>query len=200
MSIYIIKSKDLSLHDCYIGSCKNMRNRMVGHKYSCNNENSKHYNINVYQFIRANGGWDNFEMVQIASVWNKATKSLVEIEQDYIDYYKSNLNMLRAYLTDEQKKEEQKERHIKYSENNRDMLLKYYREYYYSNRENLLEKCKKYQDKNKDKIIDYKKNYYIKNANKLKERFNCECGGKYTQIHKARHFNSKKHKSFIENN
>jgi hypothetical protein len=40
---------------------------------------------------------------------------------------------------------------------------------------------------------DYKE--YIKEYRK--EKFNCECGGKYTLSHKLRHFNSKKHQKYL---
>jgi len=48
--------------------------------------------------------------------------------------------------------------------------------------------------------IDKRKEYYIKNREaiiiKKKEKFNCECGGKYTKGVKARHFKSKKHQNY----
>src|SRR5210317_751654 len=156
MSVYIIRCRNLAVQDCYIGSTEDVRMRRMQHKSSCNNENSKNYNLKVYQFIRANGGWDNFEMVQIGSVWNKATKSLVQIEQDYIDTYKSNLNMVRAYTSEEQKQE------------------------FYN------EQKKIYYQKNKNKISE-----------KRSEQFTCECGGRYTRCHKARHLRTTKHKSFV---
>ena len=36
------------------------------------------------------------------------------------------------------------------------------------------------------------------NKEKNKQKHNCECGGKYTHKHKARHYDSKKHTQFIE--
>jgi hypothetical protein len=110
MSIYIIRSKEPSLHDFYIGSTENMRDRGYQHKTNCKNEKRPHYNAKVYKFIRANGGWDNFQMVKIASVWGKATKSLFQIEQDYKDQYNPTLNTLRAYNSEEYTKEYRKEK------------------------------------------------------------------------------------------
>jgi len=46
---------------------------------------------------------------------------------------------------------------------------------------------KKYREANKEKIRE-KKN----------QKFTCECGGKYTGDHKARHERTKKHTQFIE--
>mgnify|MGYP005995719457 CR=1 FL=1 len=53
--------------------------------------------------------------------------------------------------------------------------------------------------------INYHKNYekkrYQENREKLlkkwSEKFDCECGGKYTHSHKTRHINSKKHQSYL---
>ena len=187
MSIYIIKSKEQSLHDFYIGSTEDMRNRKHKHKYDCYSKNGPKYNYKLYKFIRANGGWENFEMIQIASVWDKATKTLFQIEQDYIDQYKPNLNTLRAYRSEECDKQ--------HRENNKE----YYKEWRDKNKEYHKEYKKEHYEKNKDRILEKCKEYYHKNKDRISEKFTCECGGKYTRSHKSRHFKTKLHKSFIEN-
>ena len=57
-----------------------------------------------------------------------------------------------------------------------------------------------YQD-NKEKIVEYKKQHYQDNKKQIelksKEKFECECGGKYTYSSKSRHMKSKKHIKFI---
>jgi hypothetical protein len=63
--IYKLCCKDLSITDIYVGHTTDMRKRKWGHKSNCNNEKIKNYNLNVYQFIRNNGGWDNWEMIEI---------------------------------------------------------------------------------------------------------------------------------------
>jgi hypothetical protein len=42
-----------------------MRRRKWQHKNACNNETYKNYYFNVYKFIRDNGGWDNWDMIEI---------------------------------------------------------------------------------------------------------------------------------------
>ena len=48
----------------------------------------------------------------------------------------------------------------------------------------------------------YKKEWYEENAVRIRARdskkYQCECGGKYTHQHKARHFKSKKHQDHVE--
>ena len=63
--IYRIVCKDTSITDCYVGHTTNFINRKNGHKTKCNNEKDKNYNLNVYQFIRDNGNWENWDMIEI---------------------------------------------------------------------------------------------------------------------------------------
>ena len=62
---YKIVSNDLNITDCYVGHTTDFRRRKSQHKSACNNLNHKDYNSSVYQFIRSNGGWDNFNMILI---------------------------------------------------------------------------------------------------------------------------------------
>lgn len=47
---------------------------------------------------------------------------------------------------------------------------------------------KQYYEANKDKLSEQKK-----------QKFQCECGGYYTKVHKARHFKSQKHQEYLNN-
>jgi hypothetical protein len=58
---------------------------------------------------------------------------------------------------------------------------------------------KQYYKDNEDKIKQYHQQYYIDNADKFKQHFNCDCGGKYTQNHKAGHLKTKLHQNYINN-
>jgi hypothetical protein len=57
----------------------------------------------------------------------------------------------------------------------------------------------KYQ-KYKQKILLRQSEYQKKNEKKLKQKIQCECGGKYTYCSKSRHFKTKKHKDYISKN
>ena len=59
-------------------------------------------------------------------------------------------------------------------------------EYYRDNREHINEYCRKYKQNNKDSLNE-----------RASEKFNCECGGKYTRNHKLCHFKTKKHIAYI---
>jgi hypothetical protein len=96
MSVYIIRCKDKSISDCYIGSTADMKHRTDKHKRCCSNENYKGYDYKVYKYIRDNGGWDNFEVVEICKCDN-----LLETEQYYIDFLKPSLNSRNAIMDED---------------------------------------------------------------------------------------------------
>lgn len=60
--IYKIVCKDVSINDIYVGHTTDFIKRKCGHKSMCNN-NKK--NLKIYKTIRENGGWENWEMVEI---------------------------------------------------------------------------------------------------------------------------------------
>ena len=66
--IYKLCCRDPTIKDVYVGSTKNLRVRKAEHKHICNNDLSKSYNYNVYQFIRANGGFDNWDVIQLEEI------------------------------------------------------------------------------------------------------------------------------------
>ena len=49
----------------YVGHTTNFNKRKYNHKSSVNNEKGNLYNLKLYQMIRENGGWDNFNMIVI---------------------------------------------------------------------------------------------------------------------------------------
>ena len=59
--IYRIYCKNPDIKDCYIGSSKCIYFRMNSHKSVCYNKTIPEYNEKKYEFIRNNGGWDNFD-------------------------------------------------------------------------------------------------------------------------------------------
>ena len=79
-TIYKLCCKDPTIKDIYVGSTCAFRRRKNAHKTDCTNENSKKYNLNVYQFIRDHGGWDNWDMIEIKQ-FNCETKRELETEE-----------------------------------------------------------------------------------------------------------------------
>ena len=86
--IYKLVSRDINVPELYVGSTCSFRARKAQHKKRCNNENDKKYKYNVYQYIRANGGWDLFDMIQIEELLRTNVLSGEE-QNDLIDLKKS---------------------------------------------------------------------------------------------------------------
>ena len=90
--IYKLVSTDIEIKECYVGSTKNERVRKTQHKSQCNNPNSTKYNIYIYQFIRENGGFDNFDMVRIEEFKYDDKKELHARERYWIEQLQAKLN------------------------------------------------------------------------------------------------------------
>ena len=147
--IYKIVCNDFTIKECYYGSTTSFVKRKNCHKYSCNNKKDKEYNTHKYQFIRENGGWDNWKMILIKEFPCKNKLELEREERRVMEEDEFRINTNNPYITKEERKENQK----------------------------------KY-DKEKASI-----NY---------EKFNCDCGGRYTYKHKQNHFRTKIHLKYIK--
>jgi hypothetical protein len=97
--IYKIYCKDKSVNEVYIGHTTNFVQRKYAHKTGCNNFNNT---LNIYNIIRCNGGWDNWDMVEIAKYNCKdATEARIK-EQEHYEKFKSSLNSCPPYVDKKQ--------------------------------------------------------------------------------------------------
>ena len=82
-----------------------------------------------------------------------------------------------------------------YREEHKDEIIAY--------REEHKECQKQYREENIDYFKEYNKQYRKEHKEQLntqqKQKFDCDCGGKYTVCNKARHLKSKIHKLYLEN-
>ena len=111
--VYRLVCKDPTIPDEYIGSTTNKNRRKQQHKDNCNNENrKKHHNFPVYQFIRANGGFDNWTMIILEEYSCECKVELEMRERYWIELRKPTLNKQIPTRTDKEYREENRE-HIK---------------------------------------------------------------------------------------
>ena len=108
-AIYKLLCNDPLITEIYIGSSTNTKQREKNHKRNCNNEkNKKHYNLRVYTFIRANGGWNNWKLVIIEENFPCENASQMRAKERYhYDLLKPQLNMVRPLITKQEIKDEQ---------------------------------------------------------------------------------------------
>jgi hypothetical protein len=131
------------------------------------------YNFYVYQFIRNNGGFDNWSMI-ILEEYQCENKNQAELrERYYIELLQSTLNTNRPAITRQEKLERQKEyydenkerikeeRH-KYYEANKEKFREWYEANKEANKEERREKFKEYYEANKKKIRECQKEYQAK--------------------------------------
>jgi hypothetical protein len=82
--IYEIICKDVNVTQRYIGKTTNLAARRSRHRYSCNNEKDPAHNYDVYQIIRANGGFVNWSVVLVEALPDCKDKgSLSKSERQY---------------------------------------------------------------------------------------------------------------------
>ena len=154
---YKLCCKDLNIKEIYIGSTKQpLRKRFYEHKKSCNNINRKSYNFNVYQYIRENGGIENWTIIEIERIDEEMdNQQLFKRERFWLEELKATLNS--------------------------NIPSRSIKEYYKDNREEIAEKMKEYRYINKDKIKEYEKQYRLDNKAKI-----LECHKQYRENNKQK--------------
>ena len=163
----------------YIGSTRNIVQRRKTHKSSCNNQNHSLYNTKKSKTIREFGGWDNWRLVPIEKMENvsrfeaECREEVVRVELNAL------MNSQRASCGGLTKSE-------------------YNAEYRKENKDYFLEKDKKYREENKAYFDNYRKEHREELYKKQNEKFDCDCGGRYTRGHKSQHFKSKLHLQYLE--
>ena len=189
---YKIVCKDLNIKDCYVGHTTDFTKRKSQHKHLCYAENDKRYSIYLYEFIRENGGWDNWDMVEIEKKCCQDSLEAKAVERDLIEKHKAGLNRIKPYITTEEKTEynkqwkqhnkehlqeymkNYKEQHTEelkqYSENYRQEKQDILREKGRLNYQNKKEQYKQYREDNKDILHERSKNHYEKNRSQVIQR------------------------------
>ncbi len=115
--VYKLCCKDPTIKECYVGSTTNFRGRKNCHKNKCNSINDKSYNRYVYRFIRDNGGWLNWTMIELEKVDCDDCKILHKREREWLEKLGASLN---KNIPNRTKKEYQKNHY----ENNKDKIKK----------------------------------------------------------------------------
>ena len=193
--IYKIVCNDISVTECYVGHTTNFIKRKNHHKSDCNNEKSNNYNSYVYQFIRANGSWENWDMVQIEEFSCENRLQACARERYWIETLKAELN---SCIPNRSKKE--------YKQSNKDVITKQKKLYYETKREEILENKKRYYEANKDEIAEYQKQYqkqyYETNKDKIcqvrLQKIECNiCNCQIIKSGKARHEQTKRHQYIL---
>ena len=197
-------------NEIYIGSTVNSLAKRLGQHNSSRACSSKYL-------------FENYDVVKIELIEEYPCNNKMELAKKEGEHIRSN-KCLNRCIAGRPQKEYQKEYNKKWYENNKEHRQEYFKkwsqdnkehreeyskkwhennkeheqEYRAANKEHIQEYLKKYNENNKERIKKYKKEYNENNKEKLNEKFNCECGGKYIQGNKERHFKTEKHKKFTK--
>ena len=130
----LVHKEDYDNANIYIGSTTDFIRRKNAHKTVCCNEKSKEYNEKKYQYIRGNGDWGEWNMIEVEKFSCNDKREAEAREEYWRCHFNSQLNTMRAYVTDEQRKELDKERKREYREHDeyREYQKEYQKKYYYN--------------------------------------------------------------------
>lgn len=164
-TFYRIHCKNPEITECYIGSTKDLNDRKKNHKSTCNSEYKVNYNIKVYQFIRSNGGFDEFEFEIIDKIICCETDRLL-YERRFIEMYGATLNVKTPILTDEERIEN---RH-KYKAEHTEEIKEKGRKYYIENQEIIKEKSRQYREEHRAELREKKHKYIAEHREEINEK------------------------------
>ena len=135
----IYKLFKINSNDCYIGKTKDIYKRMALHKFY-----SKTSPYKLYNFMRANGGFENFTYEILET--NIAESEGVYKERYYFDIFQPNLNNNVPGQTQDQSK-------LQYRTKNRLQIIEKVRHWQQKNRERFNKYQREYKQNKKNNII-----------------------------------------------
>ena len=163
--IYHIKSKDGVVH--YVGSTSNINSRRSKHRYCCSHEKDKNYNLDIYKYIRDQGGFDQFEIIPISKIENISNKTdLLIAERLEMEKHSGLKNMKGSYLSGEERIEQQRQ----WVKNNPEKNAEYCKKYYESNKDQINQQTRQWQKNNPEKKREINRKYRETNREKINER------------------------------
>lgn len=153
--VYIFKSNDEII---YIGSSKNLYQRMSVHNTEIRKGSNARQNQPLYKFLSKSPFTVEFQL----------TDNYREEEQKLIEKYHPIYNAIRAFTglgaRKGRKAEYAKEYNKKYKEEIRQYQKQYNNKYYDSHREEILEEMKQYNDSHREEIKQYQKQQCLYNG------------------------------------
>ena len=143
--IYKILCNDLTVQDCYVGHTTDFTKRKTTHKYSCNTESHHTYKYEVYRFIRENGGWSNWSMIECEKYPCNDSNEAAARERYWLESLNANLN---TQIPNQSRRQ--------YYEANIDEFKTRNKMNYELKKTENLQKIKEYRQNNQDKIKAYR--------------------------------------------
>jgi hypothetical protein len=168
-SMYKIFPKNKELNYCYVGHTSNLSERNKHHfQCSTNTNNSKHHQL-IYQTIYNNGGWNEWEMIEIEKYVCSTRLEARMREQQLILEHNANINTLSAFVTEDERKKRKQAITNKYRAENKDIIKEQTQKYKEDHKDIIKEQMIKYRKDHKEEIREKEKEYRQLHADKYKE-------------------------------
>jgi hypothetical protein len=162
-TIYKICCKDSAITDCYVGRTIDVTTRQQQHKTNCYNEKIKAYNYKIYKTIREQGGFVNWDFMEIETVEHDSKDTTPAREREFFWF-----NELKATLNNNTPNQSHTDSCKKWFANNKEHSKLYDKQYREKNKDKIKIKNKKYYEDHKEKLIQYCKTWV--DANREKNR------------------------------
>ena len=143
--IYKLICKDENIKELHVGHTTNFSQRKYAHKISC----EKDKNLKIYGVIRENGGWENWDMIEIEKYPCADGNEARARERYWYETLEASLNTCNPICNPNCNQKE-------WYEKNKERLKEYRKEWYEKNRE----KKKEWYEKNREKKLQKSKEYY----------------------------------------
>ena len=153
----------------YVGSTTNFTKRKTHHKTACYCENNRCHNLQVYVMIRANGGWDNFDMKPVKEYACENNIQLIIEEERVRKELQATLNTRRAFLSEEEAKELRRKYNQQYREEHITKIKEIQRNYSQNYEQEHKAEKNKYRQEHKTEIKEYQKEYREAHVTKYKK-------------------------------
>ena len=171
--IYKLICNDTNITQFYVGHTTNFYDRKRCHKTNCYNEKNRSYNYDIYKYIRENGGWDNWNMIEIEKFPCNNIKEALVRERYWLNELKANLNKTIPSRTQKEYYDDNRNKLLEYAkeyrernENYKEKKAEYMKIWNEKNKEQKAEYAKIWREKNKEKRAEYKKEYDKNNKDK----------------------------------
>ncbi len=168
--IYKIVCNDLNITDCYVGHTTNFRNRKTQHKYTCNNEKDKDYNLKIYRTIRDNGGWWEWSMIEIEKFSCVDGNEARAKERYWFEILNANMNDRFPLRTQKEYVDTHQEQIKQYNEKNKNYIKERNKQYKLDHKDEIKKRQKQYREEHKESETERRNKYREENRDELNKR------------------------------
>ena len=124
--MYVLVCRNPDIKELYVGHTTNFTKRKNGHKTNCINPNRAGHHYYVYQFIRENGGWENWDMILLETYNCESNIQACKREREWFEILQPSLNKWLPCVSSEEKSITQRSNYKLWYDKNKDYFKLYH--------------------------------------------------------------------------